>query len=63
MSSKIKENRRKKSCLTESDKDNIKKLLFRGLREGEKVVDNRAVTIAKELDLPITAVFHYMSKI
>lgn len=57
------EKRGKKSCLTEADKENIKRLLYRGLREGETVVDNRTVTIAKELNLPLTAVYHYINKL
>ena len=52
-----------KPLLTELDKKNIKDLLYRGLREGEEIVDNRVVTIAKELKLPKSAVFYYISKL
>ena len=53
----------KSRILTPEDKENIKRLLYRGLREGETVVDNSSITIAKELRLPHRAVQEYIGKI
>lgn len=48
--------------LTDQNKTDIKKLFYRGLREGESIVDNRACVIAKELNLPQGKVFYFISK-
>lgn len=46
--------------LTDQQENNIKRLFYRGLRKGETVVDNTYSSIAKELDLPLNRVKHFI---
>ena len=47
--------------LTSDNRLDIKRLFYRGLREGEAVVDNSSKAISEELNLPIGQVQWYIS--